>query len=69
LNGKKRLAAPLGHNLKIYEYAAKKDLKSDQNTLMNFYYIVNVGKIFPLDFNFQIKKLNLDSRLRPELIT
>jgi hypothetical protein len=36
---------------------------------MNFYYIVNVGILFPLDFNFQIKKLNIDSRLRPELIT
>jgi hypothetical protein len=50
---KRKVLAPLGSSLKIFEYAAKKDKTQDQAILPNFYYLINPGLIFPVDFNFQ----------------
>lgn len=52
-NSKKQISAPLGVNLKIYEYNFNKDKSQDQATLPNFYYLINPGIVFPLDFNAQ----------------
>jgi hypothetical protein len=68
MDGKKRIAAPLGAHLKMYEYTYKKDKSQDQIILPNFYYIINPGIAFPIDFNYQHKGVDLMSRLRPELV-
>ena len=51
----KKISAPLGTDLRIFEYNPKKDLKIDQSTLEQFYYITNLQSILPLDFNFQFE--------------
>lgn len=53
LANKRNIMAPLGHNLRIFEYNIKKDNSQDQASLPNFYYLVNVGMVCPLDFNAQ----------------
>lgn len=68
IDNKKKIIAPLGLNLKVYEYNYKKDKSQDQITLPNFYYIINPGIVFPVDFNYQKEKINLMARLRPELV-
>lgn len=50
MNPKKKLSAPLGIHLKIYEYSVKKDKSQDITSLPDFYYLINIGKIFPLDY-------------------
>lgn len=68
VDSKKKVLAPLGAYLKIYEYTYKKDKSQDQITLPNFYYIINPGIAFPIDFNYQHNDVNLMARLRPELV-
>jgi hypothetical protein len=51
--------------LKVFEYSFKKDKSQDMATLPQFYYLMNIGMIFPLDFNFQMNKINMTARLRP----
>ena len=54
--------------MKLCEYNYKKDKSQDQMTLPHFYYLINLGVIFPLDFNFQKAHINENARLRPELV-
>lgn len=68
VDGKKRIAAPLGAHLKMFEYTYKKDKSQDQITLPNFYYIINPGIAFPIDFNYQHEGVDFMARLRPELV-
>jgi len=58
----------LGLHLKIYEYNFKKDKTTDQATLPFFYYLINPGIVFPLDFFAQSDVKQPLARLRPELV-
>lgn len=60
--------APLGIGLKIFEYNFKKDKSQDQATLPNFYYLINPGIVFPLDFTAQKMALQPYARLRPNIV-
>ena len=53
IDAKKKVLAPLGPRLKIFEYNFKKDKTQDQVTLPNFYYLINPGIVFPIDYNCQ----------------
>lgn len=68
IDSKKKILAPLGPNLKIFQYTYKKDKSQDQITLPNFHYIINPGIVFPIDINYQHNQGNLMARLRPELV-
>ncbi len=65
---KKKIVAPLGPHLKIYEYSFKKDKTQDQITLPNFYYLTNIGMIFPVNYKFQRDQPDYLARLRPEIV-
>jgi hypothetical protein len=62
---KRKVLAPLGASLKIFEYNFKKDRTQDQVILPNFYYLLNPGNVFPIDYNFQKATLNHTAHLRP----
>lgn len=62
------MLAPLGNTLKVFEYNFKKDKTQDQIILPNFYYLINPGIVFPIDYNFQKSSLNALARLRPEIV-
>jgi hypothetical protein len=58
----------LGLHLKIYEYNFKKDKTTDQAVLPHFYYLINPGIVFPLDYIAQAGSRQPLARLRPELV-
>ena len=58
LDEKKKIVAPLGLHLKIYEYNFKKDKTQDQAFLPHFYYLINPDIVFPLDYLAQKKGKN-----------
>jgi hypothetical protein len=68
IDEKKKIAAPLGLHLKIFEYNFKKDKTQDQATLPHFYYLLNPGIVFPLDYLTQKGNVQQLARLRPELV-
>lgn len=68
VEAKRKVLAPLGHTLKVFEYNFKKDKTQDQIILPNFYYLLNPGFVFPIDYNFQKSSLNSLARLRPEIV-
>lgn len=68
IDSKKKVHAPLGASLKIFEYSGKKDKTQDLVTLPNFYYLINPGVVFPVDYNYQKKSINEMARLRPEIV-
>lgn len=54
--------------LKIYEYSFNKDKGRDQALLPHFYYLINPGIVFPLDYSSQRTAIQPLARLRPELV-
>jgi hypothetical protein len=61
--------APLGIGLRIFEYNFKKDKSQDSAaTLPNFYYLINPGIVFPLDYIAQKTALQPYARLRPNIV-
>ena len=65
---RKKILAPLGITLKIFEYNYKKDKSQDSTTLPNFYYLINPGIVFPLDYTAQKIALQPFARLRPNIV-